>query len=347
MAWMIRNEDFFYLRWGVSAFIRSHIAQNTRDYVGGYFVGSECYIPAADQYTKLDHEQWRYAFERQWLFYKLWGRLLYDPATPDAVFKGEFVRRYGREAAVLLDAYAAASQMPLLYCSFFDINNDKSAYAEGFLLRDNEDSSIFADIDLILRKGSLDPDFIPIGRYVEALLAGEGFPRGAITPLQLADRLGTLAEQARKLIEPLDAGDNVAYRYELADIRAWCALSDYFAEKLRAGVALQTFRRTGETDQQRMAVNHLEQAQRHWERLCAITDPIYKPSPATHLHLHEDSTFIWSRFRPSVARDIEIARQSQPDADAKPRPAQAIRTPIAIKRIEVKSDATPQDATQP
>ena len=68
-----------------------------QDYVGGYFVGSETYIPALDYFTAKDPVGWKYAFERQWLFYKLWGRLLYDPATPDSVFEAEFTRRYGAQ----------------------------------------------------------------------------------------------------------------------------------------------------------------------------------------------------------------------------------------------------------
>ena len=41
---------------------------------------------------------WKWAFERQWLFYKLWGRLLYDPTTPDAVFAGGVHAPLRREA---------------------------------------------------------------------------------------------------------------------------------------------------------------------------------------------------------------------------------------------------------
>jgi len=56
---------------------------------------------------------WRYAFERQWLFYKLWGRLTYDPSTPDAVFVEEFRRRYGHSVDNLLQAFELASLTPL------------------------------------------------------------------------------------------------------------------------------------------------------------------------------------------------------------------------------------------
>src|SRR5690606_15406145 len=86
IVWQARNEDFFALRWGVPDFIRDHIAENgSQSYVGGYFTGSETYIPALDYFTAEDQKpvSWDYAFERQWLYYMLWGRLLYNPNTSD------------------------------------------------------------------------------------------------------------------------------------------------------------------------------------------------------------------------------------------------------------------------
>ena len=109
ITWMMRNEDFFALRWGVPDFIREHIALNGgQTYVGGYFIGSEGYIPALDYFTAVhDPVDWKWAFQRQWLFYELWGRLLYDPKTPDSVFQADFTRRYGPRAANLLRAKSA------------------------------------------------------------------------------------------------------------------------------------------------------------------------------------------------------------------------------------------------
>src|SRR5688572_8163952 len=71
VIWTARNEDFFCLRWGVPDFVRQHVNNNGLDYVGGYLIGSETYIPAKDYFTKSDNGpvNWKYAFERQWLFY--------------------------------------------------------------------------------------------------------------------------------------------------------------------------------------------------------------------------------------------------------------------------------------
>jgi hypothetical protein len=102
ICWMARNEDFFALRWSEPDFVRQHIALNGQPYVGGYFLGSECYIPARDYMTRPELARpWRWAFERQWLYYMTWGRLLYDPATPDEVFAAACEARYGPEGREL------------------------------------------------------------------------------------------------------------------------------------------------------------------------------------------------------------------------------------------------------
>ncbi len=99
VVWQVRNEDFFALRWGVPDFIRQHIALNGRqDYVGGYFVGSETYIPALDYFT---------AFERARVAGS--GRFSVNGCStssgaaccttrrpPTRVFQAEFTRRYGK-----------------------------------------------------------------------------------------------------------------------------------------------------------------------------------------------------------------------------------------------------------
>ncbi len=63
ISWMMRNEDFFMLRWGQPDFIREHIRRNGHSYVQGYYVGSECYIPAVDYFSKLTVPEATYAFE--------------------------------------------------------------------------------------------------------------------------------------------------------------------------------------------------------------------------------------------------------------------------------------------
>lgn len=108
ITWMIRNEDFFTLRWAQPDFIREHIKENGQQYVGGYYVGSECFIPGNDySHVENAHKTWNYAFQKNWMYYMLWGRLLYDPTTPNSVFTSALDQLYGKgTGSELLKAYS-------------------------------------------------------------------------------------------------------------------------------------------------------------------------------------------------------------------------------------------------
>ncbi|MFN3485134.1 MAG: hypothetical protein ACK44W_06595, partial [Planctomycetota bacterium] len=175
IAWMVRNEDFFALRWGEPGFIREHIRRNGPEYVGGYFVGSECFIPAKD-YFRLPGAKvpWDYAFERQWLFYMIWGRLLYDPSTPDEIFAAELERRHGKGTGrVLLEAFTRGSRMPLRLACFHRATWDFTLYAEGFLAPAASGGkfdrvSPFISIDELIDHPTLDPAYVSIPEFVKA-----------------------------------------------------------------------------------------------------------------------------------------------------------------------------------
>lgn len=55
---------------------------------------------------------WTWEWQRYWLFYLLWGRLSYNPEEPEELWKAEFERRFGKEAAPAVErAVRAASKV--------------------------------------------------------------------------------------------------------------------------------------------------------------------------------------------------------------------------------------------
>ncbi|GAA4420641.1 hypothetical protein GCM10023187_56040 [Nibrella viscosa] len=311
IAWMARNEDFFCLRWGVPNFIREHIATNTQSYVGGYFVGSECYIPAVDYFTKPGQQvDWTYAFQRQWLFYKLWGRLLYNPATPDAVFTAEFARRYGKGVENLLEASALAGTTPLRLASSFDFTWDFTLYSEGFMAL-NKNSMDYISVDRQISQPAADPNYVSVLNYVSTLSSGGSFDPAKVTPVKLANQLEQDCKKALALVKDVNTDKNTSLRYEVADIKAWANLGLYFAEKLRGAVALQTYRLKGAETRKEEAVKHLQQALAYWDEVIAITRPLYTDMPLVHYSESNDALrFHWEKLRPDVAKDVEIARKA-------------------------------------
>jgi hypothetical protein len=315
IAWMIRNEDFFILRWGEPDFIRKHIQTNGQNYVGGYFIGSEGYIPAVDFSHKLhSHKTWVYAFEKQWLFYKMWGRLLYNPDTPDLVFSLDMHKRFPLiSGSELLKAYQHASRVPLRIASFHAATWDYTLYSEGFLAPKKsrglyDGKSSFISIDEFIQHETLDPTFISIPEYVQKTMAHEDISLKLKTPTTLAKESLIDGQNVLEIIQNLEGESNNisgVLACELLDLKTWAYLSLYFSEKIHGGIALHTFRKTGNTALKWKAIRHLEFAAGHWDRIIELTDQHYHPFP----HVSGEM-FHWKKYKDQVLQDIEIAKKT-------------------------------------
>ncbi|MEJ2053450.1 MAG: hypothetical protein P8X42_05975 [Calditrichaceae bacterium] len=321
IVWTARNEDFFCLRWGVADFIREHIRTNAHDYVGGYFVGSETYIPAKDYFTKPGIDvNWKYAFQRQWLFYKLWGRLLYNSDTPDEVFINEFINRYGEKAAVLFKAYELAGRTPLRLASSFDCTWDFTLYSEGFMALNQETHRVeYISVDRQISHPPLDTAYVSIENYVNTIESGKKFSKERITPPELADMLKNDCTRALELVKDIDTSGDSALMFEVADVKTWANLGLYFSHKIKGAVDLQTFRVTGDQKRKQGAVKHLKSALAYWDTVISITRPIYRDMPLVHLSEQDGKSwqendhlrFHWALLRPAVEKDIEIAEEAK------------------------------------
>ena len=318
ITWQARNEDFFALRWGVPNFIRKHIALNgVDDYVGGYFIGSETYIPALDYFTSTDKSvDWTWAFERQWLFYKLWGRLLYNPNTTDDVFQAEFNKRYGQKGDHLLKAYELASSTQLKLASLYDATWDFTLYSEGFLALQG-DTTKYISVDELTRHKTMASNYVSVGDYVKkAIIDGGSFENDKITPPKLIAMLERDNMEALSLVENINVNDDASLMYEVADIKTWANLGLHLAEKLKGAIALQTYRLSGGEENKQFAINHLRKALAYWDEVIKITRPIYKDMPLTHYNhnafdANDNNLFHWALIRDEVANDIDIAINSE------------------------------------
>ncbi|MFC4323748.1 hypothetical protein [Litchfieldia salsa] len=312
ITWMARNEDFFTLRWAQPNFIREHIKENGHDYVGGYFIGSECFIPAYDysHSRDSDHFEWSYAFEKHWLYYMLWGRLLFDPTTSDEVFANALGRRYGQSnGQLMLDAYSSVSKMPLALASSFLILWDFTLYAEGFLSTDTSgynSGKAFISLEDLLNTRPIESTYLSIRDFVERKINQES-TEGFVTPIQLADTLEKDSLHGLELIASITKNDSPVLCCEKADIKAWALLGLYFADKLRAGVCYEMFVKTGDEAERQKALQWLEapHAIKHWDDLIEVTSSHYVEQPLMHL---DDEPFSWERFRPQVLEDIDFVK---------------------------------------
>jgi hypothetical protein len=306
--WMMRNEDFFILRWGQPDFIRNHIRSNGQTYVGGYYVGSECYYPAVDYFTKNDNRPWNYAFERQWLFYKEWGRLLYNPDTPDTVFQYAFTQKYGIQGDLLFEAWNIASKVPLEIATFWNGTWDFTLYSEGFLAKTQAHETGLITLDEMLGRDPLDPEYLSIHEFVDMSINETPIDGNKTDPITLANRIEKDCKEVLTIAQTIKANDNFELQNEVADIKAWAYLGLYFSEKLKAGVDLYTYEQSENISHKTDAVHHLEKAASYWDDLVNVTSPFYREVPLVHLNGLEDVYFSWEKYRDEVRNEIEKVR---------------------------------------
>ncbi len=320
IAWMMRNEDFFVLRWGDPEFIREHIKTNKHDYVGGYFVGSEGYIPAKDySHADIPEKTWKYAFEKQWAFYHFWGRLMYNPDETDETLAIELKKRYkNTDSKKLLEAYTLASKVPEAIATFYKGTWDFTLYSEGFLAPwqngFDDQKSPFISIEELIKHETLDPNYLSIGEYCR-LKNNDAVPDSLITPLQLADLVQERCTNALQIINSLKNGnENPTLNSELEDLETWCHLGFYFSDKIRAGVLTQDFLTNHDENEKLKALEYLENCFKHWENIVRLTENRYQPMPYVSFGHHEPrwpefTAFHWKFFLKDVQQDVEFVNR--------------------------------------
>jgi len=321
VTWTARNEDFFCLRWGVPDFVREHVSKNSQPYVGGYLIGSETYIPAKDYFTKPDIAvPWKYAFERQWLFYMIWGRLLYNADTSNDVFEAAFTDRYGKTGKALMEASALAGQVPLKLASYFDFTWDFTLYSEGFMALNRDTKRFeFISAERLINQPPLDSAYVSIAEYVKATSGGKSFGNDRITPLALASTVERDCKKALALVNGMGTSRNAALNQEVADIKTWANLGLYFSEKLRGATDLQTYRTNGGDEHKQNAIRHFERALASWDVVIHITLPLYNDMPLVHFSEQDGKPwkendhlrFHWEKLRGDVLADIDAAKSAK------------------------------------
>jgi hypothetical protein len=230
--------------------------------------------------------------------------LLYEPAMPDARFAAMLETRFGPGLGDdLLQAWKRASQVPLRMASFYQGTWDGALYTEGFATWSDFGARKLIDINSFISRPVLDAKrYVNIADYVKA---GAKTEPGVFSPPALADQLVRECGEAMGLVSGIRAKGKVSatLEAELTDIEAWCAYGNYFAKKLRAGVALATARVNHDESEQRRAVAILEESVADWQQLSKLGA---KFNRLPILSSARDA-FSWESLTPDVRRDIALA----------------------------------------
>ena len=215
-----------------------------------------------------DRAFWKWEFERYWLFYQLWGRLSYNPETPDQVWMSELERRFGAAARDVLEGYGSSSGV------ISEIGAVRLPDPDMFLWPEINPGGL---IDAYKDAPPGDRRYVAsISEAVRSRI--EGIASAKQTPTDTAKRLTDLAartEQAVALARRKLPLANKEWRSSEPDFLVLAHLARYHAHKQLAADQLTYFYETGDPDALRTAKREAAAALGVWEQLVQLTDGLY------------------------------------------------------------------------
>lgn len=92
----VRNDSFYFVHWSDPDFARAYLRGllGQGDWFRGFLMGADGFCPTKVFWSKNPATQGLLEVQRQWYLFMLWGRLAYNPATPDTVFQNHLALKF-------------------------------------------------------------------------------------------------------------------------------------------------------------------------------------------------------------------------------------------------------------
>jgi hypothetical protein len=255
-----------------------------------------------------------YEFERYWQFYRLWGRLTYNPETPPEVWEHEFTARFGAAGAPLSKALQLASQvLPRIVAASYRYSNFPTTRGWAEMNRQGSLPEYAGE------QGSDIQQFLNVRDEVRLLVAGgdTAMRRPEETSRWFAHTaVGILAQVA--LAEKAAGGDaGKEFRTTVTDLKILAGLAQYHAERLLAGVCYGLYKDTGDLGSFDEAIAFEKSALDAWSRIVAAAGDVYSENLAFGAHAVGFSRH-WKEERQILAANFEQLQAERRQAVAKP-----------------------------
>lgn len=282
----------------------------------------------------------RYDFEKYEYFYRLWGRLGYNPDTKPEVWRRALIREFGAAARSVENALARVSGvLPLFYTAHAVSANCTvylpEIYTNSYLAKENswpydtELPKIFGNIS------PMDPQlFQSPNECAEAYLSGT--LTGKYTPVEVAQWLENMAADASENIQKArsqagSASSKPNFRRIEEDVHILIGLAQFFAAKLRSGVAWQLFNLSGERNAGEKAIELYTNGRNSWAKMAERAKSVYKTDMSYGPRGH------WIDRIPSFDEDIADLRKRL-ETPAKP---EKTYTPLVVESALKLTTSTP------
>jgi hypothetical protein len=304
--WNLRNDDIFNFRWGDPDYVRAFLSNlPPAEQTAGYHMGSDGYVWGRE-FTSLEPETPRaLEIQKHWYSFMLWGRLGYNLGLKRDYFEKVLLWRFPETRGLrLYDAWAAASKIIPLVTRFHWRDWDFMWAAEGCL---DQRKGFHTVRDFIEVPPMQDSDLMSIREYVEKHFANEQMKKK--TPINVAEELRNYADRSLNqvgLIRSRVKQMSKELHLTLSDIEAMSHLGNYYASKIFGAVELHLFEKSGNQANQKLAIKHFLEAQKHWESYALVAGKMYKPQLLARTRVLD-----WMKILDDVKEDVEIARSAE------------------------------------
>jgi len=307
-CWMhLRNEDLFVFRWGDPNFVRSYIKKMQSYNPPGFFMGSDGYVWGREYNTKIPALSGQLEIEKHWFRFLLWGRLAYDPTLKDNFFTNKIATHFPTiNGKVLYNAWQKASEIIPLTTNFHWQSLDAMWAPEVCMEKHG-----FHSVQKFIDSYTNDPTkIINIPNYVNKINTKEKITK--ITPIEVADSLLHIANNAKKNLELLKTQNNsvtIELQATLDDIQCQTLLGNYYGHKIHGATHLHFLETVDDLKKKEkhrnIAIQHMESALKYWKQFVTLADKNYKPQL-----LARTKQLDWKATIKDVEKDIELVKSS-------------------------------------
>lgn len=303
--------------------------------------------------------------KRDWkkfeLYYRVWGRCLYDPTADPESWRRYLRSDFGPGANSVETAVANASRvLPLLTTAHLPSASNHSFWPEVYTNMPvvlGSERSPYSDTPnpkCFGKVSPLDPQlFSTVVEHAADLLAGRANPK--YSPVEVAqwlDDCTAAASQAlAKARTEMESNLLPGFRRMQEDVLIQNGLGQFFAAKLRSGVLFEIYQQTGDADAGKLALEQYRKAHDCWAAMAQRAQTIYRSNitygdvPIRQGH--------WIERLPDIEKDVnamQAALQSKSNAQgSSPEKAQQAIHAVTQRthRASIRCSHTPQAALQP
>jgi len=265
------------LQWGDPEYVR-RFADTTHLWDGdGYEVHEPLAFKMGDHggetydLLKPEHQYYEWEFERYWHFFQVFGRVGYNPDAPPEVWRTEFEKRFGEDAAPYVEQalHAASRVVPRVIA--YNLTDLSAGYAWPEKQRWNE-------LPVYARSEPSDTaQFLPINEAARHHLQGEDSAR--IWPQQVARWFGAVANEILDMVNQAESriGPNPSKEFAsmVIDLKVLAHIARYHAQRNHAGLQYAFFDYARDLNALHDAIRHEREAIATWEEIVKLTDGVY------------------------------------------------------------------------